>query len=253
MLFFDTPQPLPKITAPTAADLTKKYQPQPAALSLVKPDQTPAEYIAELEKKKMSTDAVHALAHGLPERDSVWWACQSSRKVAGKLSPSDMNALNAAEAWVKNPSPATQAASATAAAATDHRGPGAWSAQAAAWSQSPAPAMQTPAAQAPAMQAPKVQAPAVQAPAVNTPALTGSAVAGAVLLAAGLVKGPPMPSVPQPKLQAPDLTLPKVQTPPAPPPPPVPVDAPPPPAFAKSLQPFIDLGKDVASGKNSWA
>jgi hypothetical protein len=239
--------PLPKITAPTASAVAAKFKPQPPALALLKPQQTPPEYLAALEQHKMAPDAVNLLAHGMPERDSVWWACQSSQKVAGKLNPADANALSAAQTWVKNPTPQTQALAAAAAAKTDYTGPGGWAAQAAAWSKPPSPAAAVPAVGFPAIPT----APA--APAAPAAGLTAPAVAGSVMLAAGLVNRPAMPPVNKPSFSIPtaprpvlpSMAMPTVKAPEIPP---VDLDK-----QSSMLQPFIDLGKDVASGKNTWA
>lgn len=258
--------PFPKITAPTATEVCSKFKPSPAAHALLKPTQTPAEYLNTLEQHKQSMDAVNVLSHGMPERESVWWACQSSRQVETKLNPADKSALSAAESWVKNPTAQTKAAAAAAASKTDYTGPGAWAAQAAAWSQPPnlnavvptlaAPAVPKVAAPAvPSMGAvavPKLAAPAIAMP--TMPALTAPAVSGSVLLAAGLVNRPAMSALPKPKLQVPTVAMPKLQAPTLSAPsltppqiPPVDLDK-----QADMLHPFINLGKDVASGKNSW-
>lgn len=237
-MFFKKPAPsLTKFQSPNATEVTSKYQTKTPP----KPGQTSGEYLQSLEENKESTEAVNFMANGMPERESTWWACQSSRQVEGKLNAADRSALSAAEGWVKNPTPDTKAAAAEAAAKTDFTGPGGWAAQSAAWSQSPA----TTGAAAGAPQA----------------SLAASAVAGAVLLAAGLVNRPAMPEAQKPKLdlQAPSPQAPKIPDAPA-------LKAPEAPAvetptvspaeqskFAKTLQPFIDLGKDVASGKNTWA
>jgi hypothetical protein len=233
MLFFSKPAPpLTKIQAPTAAEVCQKFKPQPAAQALLKPEQTPGQYLQVLEKNKMGPDSVNLLAHGMPERESVWWSCQSSQQVAGKLNAPDRGALAAAEAWVKNPTPETKLAAAAAAAKTDMTGPGAWAAQAAAWTEPPAPAI-----------------PGAPAPPSG---LAAPAVAGSVMLAAGLVNRPAMPESPAPKqpvLEVPTLAKPELATPVA--------QAEVPPVDqnkqAKMLQPFVDLGKDVASGQNTWA
>jgi hypothetical protein len=171
----------------------------------------------------MPLDATNGLAHGMPERESVWWACQSSQKVATKLNPEEAAAQKAAEAWVKNPSPATQSAAQAAASKTDYSGPGGWAAQAAAWSK-----------------------PAASAPATATPApsLTAAAVSGSVLLASGLAKRPAMGPPQRPVFKAPDLNVPQPQ------PEPPSVDQS---KLAEPMNPFLQLGKDVASGKNTWA
>jgi hypothetical protein len=132
----NVPNPYPKITADKASDITSQFNPQPKSLALQEPDHTPAQYVDTLEKNNQSEDAIKTMAHGMPERESVWYACQSSDRVADKMAPADKDALAAAKDWVKNPSPATQQQAADAAAKTDYQGPGAWAAQAAAWSQS---------------------------------------------------------------------------------------------------------------------
>jgi hypothetical protein len=73
--------PLPRIAAPTAAEIAARSKPSPPAQALLKPSQTPAEYLQALEQNQHGHDAVNLLAHGLPERESTWWACQSSRTV----------------------------------------------------------------------------------------------------------------------------------------------------------------------------
>jgi hypothetical protein len=213
---------------------------------LLKPGMTSSEYIHALEQNKQSVDAVKALAHGMPERDSVSWACQSSQKVADKLNPEEKAASHAAEAWTKNPTPANKAAAAEAASKTDFKGPGGWAAQAAAWTQSPAAPAAPAATGAGASAAPAV-AGAPAAPAA--PALTAAAVVGSILLAAGLSNQPPMsapqkpdfeslPVRPQPQPQVPAPAQPEIP----------PLDQS---KMAKSLQPFIDLGKQIASGKGA--
>jgi len=233
-MFFSNPiVELPKITAPTAAEICAQSKPSPQGKALLTPGMTPAQYQHALEKNKMSVDSVHFLAHGLPQKDAICWACQSSRLTAPKLSAPEMDALKHTEAWLKNPTADSRAAITASLGKVDFTGPGSWTAQSALWATVPgAP----PAPAAPGM------------PAVN---LTAAAVAGAVLLAAGLSIGPPMPPVPQPKLEVPPgpptpAMLQQLQQPAIPPQPAVPVvDQP---KLMKPLLPFINLGKGVASG-----
>ncbi len=237
-----------KITSPPS-EIAGKYQPHPEAKALLQPAQTPTQYTAALQKGSFSQDHIHFLAHGLPPRESVGWACKSSAKVADKLHPTDETALVAAQTWVKNPTPANQAAAGAAAAKTNFQGPGAWAAQGAAWAKTPG-APPSPAA----------------------PNLTGHAVAGSVMLAAAATAAPkapaikpptapPMPTAPKaptapqmptlpkaPTFQAPKLAMPKVPTVAPPPPPALPQRK----AAAKVHQPFIDMGHGIASGKESF-
>jgi hypothetical protein len=234
-----------KITSP-ASEVAGKYNPHPEAKALLQPTHTPTQYAEALQKGSFSQDHIHFLAHGLPERESVGWACKSSAKVADKLEPADKSALQAAQAWTKNPTPANQSAAAAAAAKTNFQGPGAWAAQGAAWAKTPGvPAKPT------------------------APNLTGHAVAGSVMLAAAIsvpkapvVKAPAlqmpaapkaptfqMPAVPKvPTLQAPKIAVPKPSAISPPKPPSLPERV----KTAKVHQPFIDMGHGIASGQTSF-
>jgi hypothetical protein len=228
---------LTKIAAPKASLLTSAFQPQAQAQALLQPDHTPAQFMSALEQKNLSTDQINVLAHGMPERESVHWACQSSRQVEGQLVPADKQALEAAEKWVQNPSEATKADAATAASKTDFKGPGAWAAQGAGWSKSMAGT----------------------APAAGP---TGSAVSGSVHMSAAMASkaipasaapaAPVLPSAPaQPTLPTAKATAPPSPTVPEPPPGEIPPNVLE--QQAKMHKPFIDLGKTIADGKNTWA
>ena len=209
---------LPKIPAPTAAEICAKSKPSPEGKALLTPGMTPAQYQHALEKNKMSVDSVHFLAHGLPPKDAICWACQGCRLVTPKLSMPEMDALKFTEAWLKLPSPDLLASMSLSLGKVDFTGPGGWAAQAGLW--------------------------------MSIPALVAAAVAGAILLAAGLKVGVAMPPIPKPKLELPMLPLPpemllKLKMPQLAIPIPV-LDQP---KLMKLLLPFIDLGKLVAIGK----
>jgi hypothetical protein len=122
--------PLTKISGRTVAEIAAKSKPQPEAQALLAPGLTALGYVLTLEENRHALDAVNFLANGLPEREAVWWACQSARTVAEKLNSAERAALVAAEAWVRNPSPEKKAAASEAAARTEFKGPGGWAAQA---------------------------------------------------------------------------------------------------------------------------
>jgi Family of unknown function (DUF6931) len=281
MALFSRPAtPLPKLTTSSAADLAAKSNADPASKALIKPGMSSSEYVHALEQNKQSVDAVKALAHGMPEQDSVCWACKSSQQVGDKLNPEEKAATQAAEAWVKNPTEANKAAAAAAASKTDFKGPGGWAAQAAAWSKAPAkpaagmPAAEMPAAQMPAMSKPSVDSlkaaglakagtPAVPAQGLprqtipgqeisqpqmptEAPSLTAAAVTGAVMLAAGLLNGKPMSAPQKPNLESVPASKPTPNIPTDSAAQLVQVDQS---KMSKSLQPFIDNGKKIASGE----
>jgi hypothetical protein len=219
-MFFSKPVvELPKITAPTAAEICERSKPSPEGKALLKANMKPAEFQHVLEKNKMSVDSVHFLAHGLPAKDALCWSCQSSRLVAGKLSMPELDSLKFTEAWLKNPIPSLQGSISASLGKVDFTGPGSWAGQAAMW--------------------------------IGMPALCASAVVGAILLAAGLNVGGAMPAIPQPMLQVPMIPFPpemllQFQKPQIPAMPAIPALNQP--QLMKLLFPFINLGKGVATG-----
>jgi hypothetical protein len=331
--------PLTKISGRTVAEIASKSKPQPEAQALLAPGLTPLGYVLALEENKHALDAVNFIAHGLPEREAVWWACQSAQMVAEKLNSAERSALAAAEAWVRNPSPEKKAAATAAAAKTEFKGPGGWAAQAAGWAQDPAPlklgpksadaapppaltppavggaillaaglagkspmpevppakpaipaapalpgtasvnlkapnvsaltgaagaikppsptitapGFAVPAAPTLAMPTPSLQAPAITAPGVAAPGIPSAPVVPGIPAPgmSALPQKPGMPQVTVPKPTMPAVSAPKIETPGGLPKPKVP--APDAKKLAKLLQPYLDLGKDVGSGKNSWA
>jgi hypothetical protein len=191
--------PLIKIPARTAADVCKECELEPATKPLLESAQTPAEFLQALEKKPFAGEALKFLAHALPEREAVWWLCQSARLVEGSLNTAELQALAAAEKWVRDPSANNKLAAQKAAGNTDKTGPGGWAAQAAAWSQH--------------SNGPTPPAGKSSAPPDPTAGLTAPAVSGGILLAAGLVDKPRMPEAKLPDLSAPAISAPQVSMP----------------------------------------
>ena len=131
----EVPALLPKIAATTAAEICIECEPDPVALKLLTPEQTPAQYLALLQERNLGSDMVKVLAEGLPDREGVAWAVRCALKVVDRLPVAEVRALRAAEAWVKHPTAEGQAVAGAAARKTDFQGPGAWAAQAAATAQ----------------------------------------------------------------------------------------------------------------------
>ena len=80
-----------------------------------------------------SAHTVESLSKTMCDRKAVHWAMESTKMSGAPTAGPDKGAMDAAEAWMKNPSAATQVAAAKAAQAAGHGGPAAWAAQAAAW------------------------------------------------------------------------------------------------------------------------
>ncbi|WP_421988713.1 DUF6931 family protein [Roseococcus sp.] len=122
--------------------------------------------IIRLAEAGRMPDALRLVAHALPKREAVWWACMCARAVPVAESPAcDAEALAAAETWVRKPDEAARRATMEVAQKGGFRSPEAWAAVAAFWSGG--------------SMAPEGQP--VVPPADH---LTGVAVAGAIILAA---------------------------------------------------------------------
>ena len=94
-----------KIQALTADELLKEFEfTEPEAEAVVIPDTAPQISIERLIAAGFYADAIKLLAHGLPKRESVWWACLAARKAqTTDTSEDNINALLATEAWAKKP------------------------------------------------------------------------------------------------------------------------------------------------------
>ena len=74
------------------------------------------EFLHLLLEKQLVEDGVQLLAHALPSREAVWWACQCGRGVAVPPSSQGAAAWQAAETWAVDPSEAHRRAAYAAAA-----------------------------------------------------------------------------------------------------------------------------------------
>jgi hypothetical protein len=159
------PPALPALSGHGADSIAAK-----AGLPAPAPMSTSASFLEALIKAQKPLEIVSFLAHGLPPKKAILWACDSCARVQDRLQPADLAGANAARNWLENPTTALLKAALVAATAAKHGGPGAWAAQAVAWS---AP--------------PEVTSDEIGA-APSPESLVGKAVAGSVMLAAALTK-----------------------------------------------------------------
>ena len=96
---------LAKATAKTAAEVCKLFPLGDDAKKLLRDGLAPRPFLDALLEKQQFPDAVRFLAHALPKREAVWWACLCARQVHGASPPAPIGpALTAAEKWVSDPS-----------------------------------------------------------------------------------------------------------------------------------------------------
>ena len=160
------PSPYPKLAGKAPDQLAERLRLSPDAKALLEPGQSVEAYVDSLNAAGLYPAAMAVLAHALPKRESVWWACTSVRKVAPPQegTPS-LEALVAAENWVRRPTEENRRAAMASTEQLSPDAPSSWVAMAAFWSgDNMAP----------------VGAPTV----MPGDELTGRAVAGAITLAA---------------------------------------------------------------------
>lgn len=156
---------LSKITVPAAAAVCANFELEPESLPLLEEAPNSEQFLRLLIEQEHYIDAVGFLAHGLPKREAVWWACVCARSTLdAEPAAEELKILSLAEAWVYDPSEANRRAAMAAAEASEFKTPASWAAAAAFWSGG-------------SMAPPDL--PAVP-PADN---LTGKAVIGAVMMA----------------------------------------------------------------------
>lgn len=88
----------------TAAEISQSCQLEDEARKLLRTDMLPRQYVEQLIGAGCLHDAVKFLAQALPKREAVWWASQCAKSVAGSNPPPPtVAAIQAAEAWVTEP------------------------------------------------------------------------------------------------------------------------------------------------------
>jgi hypothetical protein len=89
----------------TAAEICRDVPLSEAAAKLLRADMQPRPFLDLLIDKQHYADAARFLAHSMPKREAVWWACLCIRPEKGAVvSAPGAAAQQAAEAWVADPS-----------------------------------------------------------------------------------------------------------------------------------------------------
>jgi hypothetical protein len=96
--------PLIKVQAATAAEVCQTVYIDKQAKKLLRPEMTPREFVEALMEKQQYMAAVDFMAHALPVRETIWWACLCLQHTCGdKLVPWEKAAAKAAARWVLQP------------------------------------------------------------------------------------------------------------------------------------------------------
>ncbi len=111
---------LTKVTARTAAEVCRAFALGDDAKKLLRDGLSPRAFLDDLLAHKFYPDAVRFLAHALPKREAVWWACLCVRLAQGAgTDPKAVAALQATERWASDPTDANRRGAYAAAEAAD--------------------------------------------------------------------------------------------------------------------------------------
>lgn len=157
---------LKKVTAKQAREVCAQFELSAEARALLNDQHSPDAFLDLLLEHGHLADAIRLLAFALPKREAVWWACQCVRDcLPADAPPKFLDAVTAAEAWVKKPTEENRWAAKEPSERAGYDKAAAWTALGAFWSGgSMVPA------HLPAM--------------APGPTFTGMAVSGAILLGA---------------------------------------------------------------------
>lgn len=158
-----------KVAAINAGELMAHFELEDEAVEVLHPELNPQGGVMALVQSECYIDAIKLLAHCLPKREAVWWACLATRQTqTPETDELNAAALIAAESWAKKPTEENRLRCKGLAEKTRYETPASWAATAASWSTG---SMSEPGE-----------------PEVNPPEyLYAHAVAGSVSLAGGLV------------------------------------------------------------------
>lgn len=127
-------QTLPKLSVPLPPILAR-LELEPESEEALAGAQDALQGIEQLAEAGKLVEAARLVAHALPKREAVWWACMCARAVPDPaLKPEDLASLAAAEAWVRRPEERARRAAAEIAEKTSFKSAEAWAAMGAFWS-----------------------------------------------------------------------------------------------------------------------
>ncbi len=109
-----------RVSAKTAAEVCGHYKLSKSAQKVLRDGVTPRQFVEQLVQLRQYVDAFDFLAHALPKREAIWWACLSVRHAQAPALPAkEFAALKAAVEWVLEPDESRRRAAQAAGEAAD--------------------------------------------------------------------------------------------------------------------------------------
>ena len=123
-----------KITAKIAQEITELFEFVDEIQPKLDDQRPPVAYFQLLVDKGHYQDAITFLAHAIPPKEAVWWACVCARHHFDAADESFQQGLKAAEAWVYDDSEENRRICEKFAEAGDYSTISSWACAAAFWS-----------------------------------------------------------------------------------------------------------------------
>lgn len=119
-----------------AVEVCQRFTLEDEARQLLQDNLSAQQFLELLIEHEQFLDATRFLAHALPKRDAIRWACLCLRSLAATEDrPENLAALQAAETWLAEPSEANRRAAMQAAEILEFHTPASWAAVAVFWSE----------------------------------------------------------------------------------------------------------------------
>jgi hypothetical protein len=125
---------MPEVRFATARALFDSFAMANSRISEPPTDEPSLLFLRNLVGAGKLEDALSFIAYLLGRREAVWWGCRSVRRITGTIPVTEMPALQAAEAWVRDPETELRLAAQDAATQSDPNAATTWLARSAAWS-----------------------------------------------------------------------------------------------------------------------
>ena len=132
---------LVKIIEPKAQDIYQRYELSKEAAQFKNEEIEPSGFMQYLISQHLYQDAITFLAHAIPKREGIWWACLSCRDVLSVMKDDKalyeeyLETLSSAESWVIDPTEENRRRAEKLSQVLDYELPASWAALAAFWSQ----------------------------------------------------------------------------------------------------------------------
>ena len=124
---------LARVKAKSAGELLQHFELSEEGESVAVLEEAPLQVMNKLIEQENFHDAVTMLAHALPKREAVWWACLAAKKTMDTSVELNNAAVAAAEIWVREPTEAHRQTARKLGERAKNKTAAGWVATAASW------------------------------------------------------------------------------------------------------------------------